>query len=73
MLQAESGDSYDSWIAALQRGIGQALQLGQHDKTPGSNDINSLLPPKGSFPPSSPGDSPIPSPATTPQAANKAQ
>ncbi|KAG7162761.1 arf-GAP with coiled-coil, ANK repeat and PH domain-containing protein 2-like isoform X2 [Homarus americanus] len=72
MLQAESEDSYDSWISALQRGIGQALQLSPHDNchdtrldTPGS----SPHPQKGPLTPATPGDSSNnSSPATTPQA-----
>ncbi|XP_045583437.1 arf-GAP with coiled-coil, ANK repeat and PH domain-containing protein 2 isoform X2 [Procambarus clarkii] len=79
MLQAESEESYDSWINALQRGIGQALQLGTHDtiqdgrqETPRS----SPHPQKGSLTPATPVDSSnSSSPATTPQAptVHKAQ
>lgn len=75
MLQAESEESYDSWISALQRGIGQALQLGQHDKITNSTPDSSPYPQKGSQGTNTPGDSPASSsPATTPQAptANKA-
>ena len=74
MLQAESEESYQSWISALQRGIGQALQSGlpeigrdQQPETPGS----SPYPQKGSLMPSTPGDSSTASsPATTPQSVN---
>ncbi|XP_071514792.1 arf-GAP with coiled-coil, ANK repeat and PH domain-containing protein 2 isoform X2 [Panulirus ornatus] len=79
MLQAESEESYGSWVSALQRGIGQALQLGSHEncqdirqETPGS----SPYPQKGPLAPATPGDSSdSSSPATTPQAptAQKAQ
>ncbi|XP_068226863.1 arf-GAP with coiled-coil, ANK repeat and PH domain-containing protein 2 isoform X2 [Palaemon carinicauda] len=74
MLQAESEDSYQSWISALQRGIGQALQLSTPDMnrdyqqdTPGS----SPFPTKGSLVPGTPGNSSASSsPATTPQSVN---
>ncbi|KAK8751966.1 hypothetical protein OTU49_011377 [Cherax quadricarinatus] len=78
MLQAESEESYDSWITALQRGIGQALQSSHNSiqdnrqETPGS----SPHPQKGSLTPATPVDSSnSSSPATTPQAptAHKAQ
>lgn len=75
MLQAESEESYDSWISALQRGIGQALQQGLHDKITNSTPDSSPYPQKGSQGTNTPGDSPASSsPATTPQAptANKA-
>ncbi|KAK7082674.1 Arf-GAP with coiled-coil, ANK repeat and PH domain-containing protein 2 [Halocaridina rubra] len=76
MLQAESEDSYQSWISALQRGIGQALQLGlgvpeSHKDVSQENPRYSPYSQKNSLPPSTPGDSSVSSsPANTPQAAN---
>lgn len=79
MLQAESEESYNSWISALQRGIGQALQSGSHqnshiigNETPTPSPNSQKGP--GAF--TTPGDSSSnSSPATTPQAstAHKAQ
>lgn len=82
MLQAESEESYESWISSLQRGIGQALQLGSHTPlydpldfvSSISNITTSTSTP--SVTPSMPGDSSTnSSPATTPhqQAPAKAQ
>ena len=79
MLQAESEESYNSWISALQRGIGQALQSGSHgnsyiigNNTPTPSPSSQ----KGLLASTTPGDSSNnSSPATTPQAstAHKAQ
>ncbi|KAG0723782.1 Arf-GAP with coiled-coil, ANK repeat and PH domain-containing protein 2 [Chionoecetes opilio] len=71
MLQAESEDSYNSWISALQRGIGQALQLGSPDNSYLSGNETptaSPNPQKGLGASTTPGDSSnSSSPATTPQ------
>ncbi|XP_045112672.1 arf-GAP with coiled-coil, ANK repeat and PH domain-containing protein 2-like isoform X2 [Portunus trituberculatus] len=71
MLQAESEESYNSWISALQRGIGQALQLSSHENsfTFGNDTPSPLNPPKGPGATTTPGDSNNSSPATTPQAS----
>ncbi|KAK8375630.1 hypothetical protein O3P69_008439 [Scylla paramamosain] len=72
MLQAESEESYNSWISALQRGIGQALQLSSHENSfTFGNDAPSPSPnpPKGLGATTTPGDSNNSSPATTPQAS----
>lgn len=74
MLQAESEESYNSWISALQRGIGQALQLSCHENSHISGNENLNSSPnlqKGSVVPLTPGDSSNnPSPVTTPQASS---
>ncbi|KAK3866722.1 hypothetical protein Pcinc_027760 [Petrolisthes cinctipes] len=82
MLQAESEESYESWISSLQRGIGQALQLGSHTPCYDNQDYASgasTLTTSTSTPsvaPSTPGDSSTnSSPATPPhqQVPAKAQ
>lgn len=74
MLQAESEESYNSWISALQRGIGQALQLGSHENSHIPMNENLHSSPnlqKGPAVPLTPGDSSSnPSPVTTPQASS---
>lgn len=74
MLQAESEESYNSWISALQRGIGQALQSGSRENSHANMNENYNSSPnlqKGPAVPLTPGDSSNnPSPVTTPQAAS---
>lgn len=74
MLQAESEESYNSWISALQRGIGQALQSGSRENSYTNMNENYNSSPnlqKGPAAPLTPGDSSNnPSPVTTPQAAS---
>lgn len=75
MLQAESEDSYRSWIDALQRGIGAALQQSMQESS--FEDCKMLTPRSSPYPlknssiansPASSATSPSDSPATTPQA-----
>ncbi|CAL4079837.1 unnamed protein product, partial [Meganyctiphanes norvegica] len=78
MLQAESEDSYRSWIDALQRGIGAALQQSMHE--PHFDDYKMLTPRSSPYPlknssiahsPASSATSPSDSPATTPHGNTK--